>query len=266
MNELLAIKGLINVGYYRAPKEKLPSPHLIEDGRILIELITAGGVFFEADGADVECRCGAQFWHLPGEKTIYRSIPGEPYECLTVHFVVRNEPVRTVPRLTVWNDSVEALEFTQTALSSFYDSVFDRNILCRYLAATLYWKAYHSAKSRPDPTLPRALQTLIEELEKRLAEPLSVDDIAGIVGLSASHLHALFRDQLGATPHQYLTERRIQRARQRLATTHEPVKRIAIDCGFQSLENFYRCFKRATTMTPARYRDIHSARPAPFRT
>jgi transcriptional regulator GlxA family with amidase domain len=56
------------------------------------------------------------------------------------------------------------------------------------------------------------------------------------------------------TPHGYLQERRIVRARQLLETGTLPIKEIAELCGFENIEVFYRSFKKSAGMPPAVYR------------
>ena len=64
----------------------------------------------------------------------------------------------------------------------------------------------------------------------------------------------LFRKHLGETPHQRLLARRLQEARNLLATSNQNLKELAFECGFSSAEHFCRTFKERFGMTPGEYR------------
>jgi AraC-like DNA-binding protein len=92
-------------------------------------------------------------------------------------------------------------------------------------------------------------------IEDRFAEDLPLSDLAREAGLSPFHLARVFEKQLGITPHAYLTQVRVERARCRLAGEGR-VADIAMDCGFADQAHLTRLFKRQTGVTPARYRKM----------
>lgn len=63
-----------------------------------------------------------------------------------------------------------------------------------------------------------------------------------------------FRDIVGATPHQYLTLWRMQRARRLLADSPFSLTRIANEVGYESAPSFSRVFKRSVGESPGAYR------------
>ncbi len=87
----------------------------------------------------------------------------------------------------------------------------------------------------------------------RLAN-LTSDDIARAAGVTAIHLAALFRDQLGVSINQHLNSARVVAAKRELAKTRDPVKTIALDVGFRSLPSFSRKFARIEGISPLAYR------------
>jgi AraC-like DNA-binding protein len=64
----------------------------------------------------------------------------------------------------------------------------------------------------------------------------------------------MFKQVFGATPHQYLTARRLERARYLLAHTDQPVTEICLSVGFASLGAFSWLFRRRVGVSPAAYR------------
>jgi AraC family transcriptional regulator len=109
----------------------------------------------------------------------------------------------------------------------------------------------------PDP--PRGgptrkmLGRVAEYVEAYLDRPIGLDDMAGAAHLSSYHFHRVFRAATGLTPHQYVTARRIERAK-RLLTTEMPLIQVAMACGFASQSHFGEVFKANVGATPGRWR------------
>jgi AraC family transcriptional regulator len=91
-------------------------------------------------------------------------------------------------------------------------------------------------------------------IESRAEAPLTLDDVAASVGVSAFHLMRIFRRAIGVTPHQYLMRVRLLRAVQMLRDTEEPVTTIAYDTGWSDLSNFTRTFRREVGCSPGQFR------------
>jgi AraC-like DNA-binding protein len=100
----------------------------------------------------------------------------------------------------------------------------------------------------------RDFAELREFIERHYAKALTVDVLAARCGLSAFHFIRAFRAAFGTTPHRYLRNRRLERAKELLVTTGLPVTEICDQIGFQSLGSFSSLFRRLTGETPAEYR------------
>jgi AraC family transcriptional regulator len=98
------------------------------------------------------------------------------------------------------------------------------------------------------------LRRAIEYLEARIAEPVSLAELAAQVDLSQSHLVAVFRSGAGEPPHRWLMLRRIERACQMLAETRLSITEIALACGFASSQHFATTFRKHKGATPSDYR------------
>ncbi len=101
-------------------------------------------------------------------------------------------------------------------------------------------------------------------IDRRAEAPLTLDDVAASVGVSAFHLMRIFRRAIGVTPHQYLMRIRLLRAVQMLRDTEQPVTTIAYDAGWSDLSNFTRTFKREVGCSPGRFRLREGALRASF--
>lgn len=91
-------------------------------------------------------------------------------------------------------------------------------------------------------------------IERRFAEPLSLRDVAGAVGMSPGHLTTRVRERTGRTVLEWITERRMLEARRLLATTDEPVAAVAAAVGIGDPGYFARVFRREHGVSPAAWR------------
>ena len=95
------------------------------------------------------------------------------------------------------------------------------------------------------------------ELERRLAEPWTVDRLARVIGVSREHLTRAFIARAGVPPATWLRRRRMVMAAHLLrgGTT---VAEIARNCGFPDPAHFARIFKQHTGLNPQRFRNAGS--------
>ena len=83
---------------------------------------------------------------------------------------------------------------------------------------------------------------------------LALGEVAEHIGISASYLSELWSEQSGDKFSGYLASFRVEKARQLLNSTDLAVKDVGARCGFNSVQNFNRVFKKYTGMTPGQYR------------
>jgi AraC family transcriptional regulator len=86
------------------------------------------------------------------------------------------------------------------------------------------------------------------------AEPVTLAELARIACLSPNHLLRNFRKVFGETPHQFLTEQRLQEAKRLLLTSESSVTEICLACGFESLGSFSSLFRGRYGFAPSHYR------------
>jgi len=94
----------------------------------------------------------------------------------------------------------------------------------------------------------------IEYMRACLAEPLTVQRLAQVAGISTAGFIRVFRLRTGFTPYQYLLRERIARARQLLIATRATVSEIALQTGFSTPSHFANAFQRQVGTTPTAYR------------
>jgi AraC-like DNA-binding protein len=90
--------------------------------------------------------------------------------------------------------------------------------------------------------------------DARYVEPLEVDDLAGVAGLSRAHFSREFRRAFGESPHAYLLTRRLERAAALLRSTDRTAADICFAVGLKSVGSFTTSFTRTYGRSPTAYR------------
>jgi AraC family transcriptional regulator len=91
-------------------------------------------------------------------------------------------------------------------------------------------------------------------LHAHLGSAIRLSDVARAACLSPFHLLRTFQAAFRQTPHQYLNQCRLERARFLLEKTRIPVTAICLDCGFASLGSFSALFHKSCGMSPRNWR------------
>lgn len=91
-------------------------------------------------------------------------------------------------------------------------------------------------------------------IEEHLFEPIKVSDIARAVSLSTSYFHGVFCKTMGISPYKYVTQKRVEAAKEMLWGTSKSISDIAENCGFGCQQQFTAIFKRVVGMSPGKYR------------
>jgi AraC family transcriptional regulator len=104
---------------------------------------------------------------------------------------------------------------------------------------------------------PAVRRRVLEYIDSNLAQPLTVGRLAQVGCLSEYHMARMFRISCGMPPHAWVAERRLDRARQLLRETDEPMKDIVEACGFADLSHLSHRFRAAMGMSPSCFRRIY---------
>ena len=101
----------------------------------------------------------------------------------------------------------------------------------------------------------RRIRRAVELMQARMGEELPLDQIAYAAYLSPFHFARLFKKVTGATPHAYLAELRVARARTLLAETDLSITEVGARVGYGSSSHFTKAFRQATGLTPSAFRN-----------
>lgn len=98
------------------------------------------------------------------------------------------------------------------------------------------------------------IQHVIDHIDGRLGDDLSVEALARVASLSASRFAHMFRDRTGLSPVKFVEQRRIEKARHLLLTTDLPVQEIGWKLGFPNAQHFSIRFSKMTGQSPKAFR------------
>jgi AraC family transcriptional regulator len=121
----------------------------------------------------------------------------------------------------------------------------------RRAAATAALATPPAPSALPSPTLGRVL----EYVARHLDTPLSLERLAAVAGMDLFRFARAFKQSTGSSPHRYLLEARIVRAKELLRDRALPITEIALQTGFATPSHFSVTFRRITGVTPRAFRD-----------
>ena len=170
-----------------------------------------------------------------------------------------------VPTFQVRDAQIEAIatmlltEFQQNTVGSqlYLDS------LANVLAVNLL---RHHASTQPQLPLyegglpPRHLQQVLDYIDGHLDREIKLADLARLLDMSPFHFSRLFKQSIHLSPHQYLIQQRVERAKQLLKRSDRLIVEIALECGFNSHSHLSKQFRQLTGVTPKAYRTSLASR------
>ena len=151
------------------------------------------------------------------------------------------------------------------ALSDFHDSP-TRFALCRFWAAALPALLPREERAAAEAAdLPAWLAGACAAMASPDNLRAGAGRMAQAAGVSPAHLSRTLKALRGQTPTEFVLELRLRRAAALLRTGAEEIGDIALDCGFENLSYFYRCFRQRFGQTPRAYRQDPRHRVLPLR-
>ena len=252
-------RGIHGASFFRSSKYSSGLGNHIKDGIERVEVVLSGRGWVPGVGGHLrEVTTGDLIWHHPGDMTIKRTDPGDPYACLNIVFdsptIALGGP-RRVRRFSRWEDLDSLNNFADQLIILLDDENFDRVVLTKHAFSRLLLEVNISAGRAERGALPIPLQHCLRIFQSRFNEQLKLEQVARAVGWSLPHLHSEFKVHLDSTPHQEIIRRRVHAARRMLMASNEPVKYVAFECGFGSVSAFCYTFRKHAGMTPLDFRN-----------
>jgi AraC-like DNA-binding protein len=91
-------------------------------------------------------------------------------------------------------------------------------------------------------------------IREQINANISPEEIAKELFMTYSWFRRLFKQYTGLAPAQYITQLRLQQAKELLSSSAKSIKEIAIEMNYESVDYFSTQFRRQTKMTPTQYR------------
>jgi AraC-like DNA-binding protein len=121
---------------------------------------------------------------------------------------------------------------------------------------TQSWSGLSAPQTVPHaaPLYDFRIRKSLQLISDRVGSEFEFDEIARNSGLSRPHFYKLFRENIGVTPHLYLSTLRMERAIDCLTTTTQSITDISLSLGFETHSGFTRFFAQHVGVAPAEYR------------
>ena len=116
----------------------------------------------------------------------------------------------------------------------------------------LIFEIYQSVYSEKEYSHP--VKACIEYMKNNYKENITLKKLGELSSYSHIHILRLFKTETGISPHDWLTNIRINYAKEYLESTNIKISQIADLCGFSSDSHFKILFKKTTGFTPGNYR------------
>jgi AraC family transcriptional regulator len=185
--------------------------------------------------------------------SVYAATINEMYGCDA-------SAAQLIPRFAILDPLLEQLALAIVAAlrdGSVEDGLYV-DTLAQMMAAQL--ARHHSSRSRltHSPQMKSVaswkIRRLIEFIEDHLDLDLRLESLASEIEISPLYLPRAFKAAIGQSPHQYVLQRRIQKAKDLLTSTDSPIVDIALAVGFSSQSHLSNWFHRLVGVSPASYR------------
>ena len=103
--------------------------------------------------------------------------------------------------------------------------------------------------------LPKArLKRVLEYIAANLSENITLSELAGIANMSLYYFAVLFKQSTDLSPHRYILNQRVERAKEMLRDPRLSVLDVSVKVGFEHQNNFARAFRRVNGLSPTQFR------------
>ena len=202
-------------------------------------------------GPMAQCNQDTEFIHLYLEPNMLTRI---------AHTSTEADRVELIPNFQVHDPLIQQIGLTlktelehNRADSGLYAEsmgvALSAHLLQRYAVKKSILRDYTDGLSK------HKLKEAISYINDHLDHELSLTEIATVVQISPHYFATQFKQSTGLTPHQYVTQCRIERAKILLTNRELTITEVMRQVGFKSQSHFTRVFRQYTAITPKAYRD-----------
>ncbi len=246
----------------------------------LFERVMPNYILFVCVGGAADFVIGGQFYRLepggvvlapPNIPQAAHHHPADPLHVYAVHFVSRLYGVLDMPALyglpIALRPAPARMQEIVQAARRIVGELAGREPGCALVVngecarmLALLWR--ESMAQGLGPTVEhraRAVEVarlapVFRAIHSRYAEPLTLEELAGIVQLHPAYFSSLFKRITGLPPLRYVARYRLDRVRELLLATDKPLAEVARLTGYRDAAYLSRVFRQAEGMSPGEYR------------
>lgn len=231
---------------------------------LMILTTGGGGIFRERDGHEIPLHPGTTILIKPGTPHDYEIAEQVVQWHITYcHFHPRPEwrPLLDWPAAgpgvgsLALGPEVESRVADQLTRAGFFARSGRRHAELRATHALEDALLWCDTRNPSAAVLDERIIKVLEHIDKHLADPLRISDLARVAHLSVSRFAHVFSSQLGVSPAAYVDEQRMALAQQLLNLTGRPVYEVARSVGFPDPLHFSTRFRQVTGRSPTAFRN-----------
>ncbi len=197
-------------------------------------------------------------WHAPSQCIVITIDPFslEAFSQQELNIQLEHSQLKDVPQF-IDEDITQAAIMLRDALQSTLGSQllfesFARVFLTKLIQAYGLQSTQEYAFTRSFTS--KHYKAVLDYVAEHYSDNIPIEVLAAQACLSTYHFARLFKQTIGQTPHQFVTQYRIEQAKQQLKRMDVALFDIALSCGFSDQAHFTRVFKSLTGATPKQFR------------
>jgi AraC family transcriptional regulator len=164
-----------------------------------------------------------------------------------------HEPVGSDPQL----------EHVMSALRLALAQGGEQGLYVEHLAAAALVRSLSKPTTGRGPSSPSGHRPEVERLRRaeefmhaHLSQGITLGDLAAVANMSVPHFCRCFKHWKGCTPHQFVTQLRMEHARRLLTSTEWTIGHVALECGYSTQSHFGQQFRKSHGMSPSQFRAV----------
>ncbi|SEN50383.1 AraC-type DNA-binding protein [Amphibacillus marinus] len=249
------------IGYYQKAEHHYRERHTGAAEFILIYSMDGLGYIHLNNGSALKVKAG-QLYCIPKTTSHrYYADTTNPWSILWMHFNCTHDQAVALPlsdqpisfpiekQRTIQNHFTELLHMCERYPHQHLQRVVSPFLF--FIFAEVAYLPEREEHGQDHHFLAKAIQYM----NIHLASPLSLEEIAAALGVSASYLSQVFKQQLNQSPMAYLTELKMERACKFLRMEQLKIYQVAAKVGFQDPYYFSRVFKKVIGLSPKMFQD-----------
>ncbi|GGD50103.1 helix-turn-helix transcriptional regulator [Paenibacillus nasutitermitis] len=217
------------------------------------QYVVEGSAEYEIEGHTIVTRRGDLIYHSPYQLHELRKLPGEPYICISIlfHFGDSDYPVQRLlgENRLLGNFNGLAIEKKLTQLITHYHQPGlshhsqCQGLLMELLAELSQWKQELETTTEGQHKIKTKMVLIRNHIAAHFNREMTHHELEELSGLSRNYIIVKFRAAFGVTPFEYLSQVRIERAKELAVQTNMSISEIACAVGYSDVHTFGRMFK-----------------------